>query len=225
MRICYADPPYPGQSAKHYADHPDYAGEVDLNELVAELYETDGWILHTSSTGVGAVAFGTAPVRGAGLIKRTPLKRKTPLRSKSARSRRVKETCSRLRCTRKPIRDLGICATHAKQEADRLFSLLVRAAGNGCAECGRTDTNQCAHILSRSYLAIRYSTSNAVVLCASHHVYFTHRPLEWEAWVDYRWPRLRTALRERALTYEKPDYAALVPSLRAQLAALRKESA
>lgn len=24
LRIGYADPPYPGQSAKHYADHPDY---------------------------------------------------------------------------------------------------------------------------------------------------------------------------------------------------------
>jgi hypothetical protein len=32
-----ADPPYPGQSKKHYADHPDYAGEVDHAELVERL--------------------------------------------------------------------------------------------------------------------------------------------------------------------------------------------
>lgn len=33
MRVAYADPPYPGQAARHYADHPDYAGEVDHQEL------------------------------------------------------------------------------------------------------------------------------------------------------------------------------------------------
>lgn len=29
LRVTVADPPYPGQSKKHYGDHPDYAGEVD----------------------------------------------------------------------------------------------------------------------------------------------------------------------------------------------------
>jgi hypothetical protein len=47
----YADPPYPGQSAKHYADHPDYAGEVDHKQLIKDLqYCYHGWVLHTSST-------------------------------------------------------------------------------------------------------------------------------------------------------------------------------
>lgn len=50
MRIAYADPPYPGQSKKHYGDHPDYAGEVDHAELVERLVrDYDGWVLHTSS--------------------------------------------------------------------------------------------------------------------------------------------------------------------------------
>jgi hypothetical protein len=49
MIIAYADPPYPGQSAKHYADHPDYAGEVDHAELLDRLAGYDGWVLHTSS--------------------------------------------------------------------------------------------------------------------------------------------------------------------------------
>jgi hypothetical protein len=49
-RIAYADPPYPGQSAKHYADHPDYAGEVGHAELLDRLAGYDGWVLHTSST-------------------------------------------------------------------------------------------------------------------------------------------------------------------------------
>lgn len=51
MRVAYADPPYPGQSAKHYASHPDYAGEVDHADLLRRLdAEYDGWLLHTAST-------------------------------------------------------------------------------------------------------------------------------------------------------------------------------
>lgn len=50
MRIGYADPPYPGQSERHYGDHLDYAGEVDHAELLTRLDTGyDGWCLHTSS--------------------------------------------------------------------------------------------------------------------------------------------------------------------------------
>src|SRR5262245_33460817 len=48
--LAYADPPYPGQSSKHYRDHADYAGEVDHAALVDRLGDFDGWVLHTSST-------------------------------------------------------------------------------------------------------------------------------------------------------------------------------
>lgn len=64
MRFAYADPPYPGQSAKHYADHPDYAGEVDHAELIIETLapdQYDGWLLHTSSTALKSVLFNCPP--------------------------------------------------------------------------------------------------------------------------------------------------------------------
>jgi hypothetical protein len=48
MNVAYADPPYPGQ-AHLYADHADYAGEVDHAALLAELRLYDGYCLHTSS--------------------------------------------------------------------------------------------------------------------------------------------------------------------------------
>lgn len=55
-RIGYADPPYPGQAKRHYADQPSYAGEVDHRELLARLdHEFDGWVLHTSSTALADV--------------------------------------------------------------------------------------------------------------------------------------------------------------------------
>jgi hypothetical protein len=51
VRIAFADPPYPGQSKKHYCDHPDYAGEVDHVDLLRKLdHDFDGWCLNTAST-------------------------------------------------------------------------------------------------------------------------------------------------------------------------------
>jgi hypothetical protein len=64
VRLAYADPPYPGQSAKHYSEHPDYAGEVSPGVLLRHLNEEyDGWVLHTSSTWL-AGALSTAAYEG-----------------------------------------------------------------------------------------------------------------------------------------------------------------
>lgn len=51
MRLAYADPPYVGQSKKHYGDHEDYAGEVDHAALIERLVMEypDGWALSCSS--------------------------------------------------------------------------------------------------------------------------------------------------------------------------------
>lgn len=47
LHVAYADPPYIGQSKKHYGDHPDYAGEVDHPALIERLTDEypDGWAL------------------------------------------------------------------------------------------------------------------------------------------------------------------------------------
>jgi hypothetical protein len=49
--MAYADPPYVGQSKKHYGDHPDYGGEVDHAALINRLLGDypDGWALSCSS--------------------------------------------------------------------------------------------------------------------------------------------------------------------------------
>ena len=75
LRLAYADPPYPGLSRKCYADHPDYAGEVDHAELLSRLATYDGWALSTSEAALPdvlalAVASGSKPrvaswIRGA----------------------------------------------------------------------------------------------------------------------------------------------------------------
>lgn len=48
MRIAYADPPYPGQAAKHYSHDPRCA-EVDHADLIAKLGEYDGWALSSGA--------------------------------------------------------------------------------------------------------------------------------------------------------------------------------
>jgi hypothetical protein len=55
MKLAYADPPYPG-CAHLYRDHPDYAGEVDHADLLRRLDGYDGWLLHTSSPSLVALA-------------------------------------------------------------------------------------------------------------------------------------------------------------------------
>jgi hypothetical protein len=56
MIVAYADPPYPGQAAKHYKDHPDYAGEVAHDDLLWRLRATyEHWALSTASTTLQSV--------------------------------------------------------------------------------------------------------------------------------------------------------------------------
>jgi hypothetical protein len=96
--------------------------------------------------------------------------------------------------------------------ADALFSKLVRDRDRACQAAG-TDTTECrgnlqsAHIHSRSYKSIRTNFDNAVALCAAHHLFYTHRPIEWEIWVrhnlgDARWEDLRAL----ALRYDRVDW-------------------
>jgi hypothetical protein len=63
VNLVYADPPYPGQAKRHYGDHPDYAGEVELSTLIATLQGYDGWALSTSNRALADVLALTGPRR------------------------------------------------------------------------------------------------------------------------------------------------------------------
>ena len=90
-----------------------------------------------------------------------------------------------------------------RTQADRWFSKWIRNRDGACRECGTVANLQCAHIISRSYKSIRTSASNAVTLCREHHVYFTHRPLEWEEWVVAEFGRdYYESLRKQALDHD-----------------------
>jgi len=99
------------------------------------------------------------------------------------------------------------------KQADALYSKLIREPG-WCAAVGPkttfpcSGTLQCAHIISRRYRAIRWSLTppNAIPACGAHHVYYTHRPLEWEAFIRERYDGLWDELRDMAL-HDPPEKA------------------
>lgn len=76
------------------------------------------------------------------------------------------------------------------KEADAMFSRYIRDRDEGCRAAGTNSGPtcsgylQCAHIISRRYRAVRWDEDNAVALCAAHHMFWTHRPLEWVVWVN-----------------------------------------
>lgn len=103
---------------------------------------------------------------------------------------------------------------------DKMFSGLIRATG-ACVKCGATSSLQCAHILSRRYMNTRFDPANAVPLCAGCHVFYTHRPLEWEDWIIERiGADAYQALRVRARSNDKIDRIAVAAEIR-RLAAER----
>ena len=99
--------------------------------------------------------------------------------------------------------------SHSKlvKKADAAFGVLVRSVG--FCQSGRPNHAgplQCAHGFSRRYEATRWTIGNAWALCAGCHVFYTHRPLEWDEWLRRRMGLERyEAMRELALRGGKQD--------------------
>jgi len=98
---------------------------------------------------------------------------------------------------------------------DVLFSEIVRSAGR-CRRCGRTDSLQCAHVVSRRYHGVRWDFDNAFSLCARCHMYFTYRPLEWDGYVVSQIGEDRyRAIKKRAMAFVGPvDRGAVMARLK-----------
>lgn len=87
------------------------------------------------------------------------------------------------------------CKTHATIVADTLVGNFVKARdGWACVHCGRTDSPQWAHIISRGARYIRYNPENSVCLAAACHQMFTLKPAAWAVFVEDRWPGRWTRL-------------------------------
>lgn len=116
--------------------------------------------------------------------------------------------CS-VRGCKKRIAAAGLCNTHLMRKADQAFSRYIRERDGACQRCAERDGLQCAHIVSRRYRVTRWDEDNAMALCMRCHVYFTHRPLEWENFIDAEWDYFWFELRKRALVTDPPDWKEL----------------
>jgi hypothetical protein len=109
----------------------------------------------------------------------------------------------------------------ASKKADQLFSKLVRDSGPCRAAVEEPDhtcagVKQAAHVHSRRYRAIRWSFDNCIPLCQGAHVFYTHRPLEWEE-ACRRWGIDWDNLRYCALNDPPMNPAAVVEELTVML--------
>lgn len=136
--------------------------------------------------GEGEMATRTQPVNKTLAVPK-------PSRKRKRRAERAR--CSVRGCRRRPVL-ANLCNTHLLRKADAGFSAFIRKRDGRCVRCRSSYGLQCMHIVSRRYRATRFDPENAAAGCTRCHVYFTHRPLEWEVFVDEcfgagTWARLR----------------------------------
>lgn len=103
------------------------------------------------------------------------------------------------------------------KRADALWAQVVKAPGR-CVACGSTERLQAAHGISRRYRGTRWLPINGFCLCARHHVYWTHRPLEWDCYLQAAWGQpVYYELRLLALKKATPDFPAIIAALSAEV--------
>lgn len=104
-------------------------------------------------------------------MKRSPIKRKSPLVSKIRKPRPKKPS-----------------ATTLKNKADKLAAAWCKRVGEcraqGYAGIKCSQRLEWAHVKSRGHLVIRHDPRNSVCLCNLHHRHFTVNPDEWVKWAD-----------------------------------------
>lgn len=124
----------------------------------------------------------------------------------------------------KPRKRIAKTPRHSRKKlalyADSLWSQIVRKREGGCVS-GRPShagVFQAAHGFSRRYHATRWNLRNGFKLCQGCHVYYTHRPLEWDNWLMNAWGAdLYAGMRADALRNDRVGLDCVVMALEAVL--------
>ncbi len=112
-----------------------------------------------------------------------------------------------------------------KKKADKLFSEIIRsrkwceaphAGGKKCSSL-----LDCAHVIPRTNLTLRWDLKNGLCLCRAHHLYWQHKdPIAFTNWFAKKYPDRRRYLLKKRYTLTKrtlEDYKNLVKVLQKQL--------
>jgi hypothetical protein len=73
-------------------------------------------------------------------------------------------------------------------EADKQFSLALRARYPICQMCYKQPATQLCHIKGRRTHATRYSVTNALSGCFTCHQWMGENPLDFNDWLEYQHP-------------------------------------
>lgn len=123
-------------------------------------------------------------LKRSGPIKRKPAKRRPPgVGCQTKVGRHVCRRDAHMTIEDSNGKPWRYCAKHA---ADKLFARHISGSGPCRAQgyrFGCSEGTQCAHVITRARESIRWSDDNAVPLCSGHHVWFTHNPTAWHAFV------------------------------------------
>lgn len=100
-----------------------------------------------------------------------------------------------------------------KKKADLLFGKLIRSRGK-CEMCSETKNLQCAHVIGRRNLHLRYDKQNVLCLCAKCH-FLWHQSPRWAiSWFKSIFPERDAYLaREEQVIEHSLDYEEVVKRL------------
>ena len=170
-------------------------------------------------------------------MRRTELKRKTPMARKSSKPKRPPSAICmwpNYRCRRQAkvkITDTErYCNGHATKTADNLVGTYVKIRDNWTCQLLGFNDKPCyglpavfwCHLIPKGrYQSVRWNPSNAITGCAGHHKAFDESPLEKDVWIEdhilgvggYR------ALRDLAMATTRPPVRDVVLEYRAKVAA------
>lgn len=147
------------------------------------------------------------------IARRAPIQRRTPLRPSQQLIRRKPANRGKRTAARRKKR------ISLSKQADALWSKLVKLPGR-CYSCASTERLQAAHGFSRRYRGTRWLPINGFPLCSMEHMYWTHRPLEFDEWLRIQWGQpVYDELRALALKKATPDFPAIIAALTAEIAA------
>jgi hypothetical protein len=122
------------------------------------------------------------------------------------------------------------------RKADALFSLIVRnpqvCTYHLDAERGEFEPLmshggciQCAHKVTRGRRTVRWDEENAMPLCSGAHVWFTHNPDEWTAYLEWKYGKEAVeALKVRSAQKWDGDIEGVLVRLAARAVALGIEA-
>jgi hypothetical protein len=109
-----------------------------------------------------------------------------------------------------------------EEEADKLFSKYITKEKR-CDKCGdiKSYRYDCAHIITRGALNLKYDPLNAMCLCRDCHREFHDRPKLFRIWISRKYPSRYKYLLKKKYDYKysiaTEDYETLIKKLKEKL--------